>query len=163
MARPLALDIPAPEAVTAPVAALAAGVSVDCLRAWLRNDAVTLLVPRAGRGAWLRVAPVDVVRLAVLGRLVQFGFTVAEAAAIVRDRVDRQIEGVVMVAGDCPWPLLASQFHGRTLLIARDRFGSATVSFGRFSQHAMAALHLNLGAIVAEARRRVREHTGSAA
>ncbi len=155
----ITLDIQAPAPVTISVAAFAAGVSPDCMRGWLKRDALHLLVPRRTAGAWLRVAPVDIVRMAVLGHLVRFGLTVAEGAAIVRDRVDRQIEGVVMVAGDAPWSILVGQFRGRTLTVARDRFGSPAVAPNRFSHHSLAALHINLGAIAFDACRRVRAHS----
>jgi hypothetical protein len=153
------LDLKA-KAVTLPVAAYAAGVTPRTFRGWLEGTALVLLVPRTASGAWLRVAPVDLVRLAVLGRLVQFGFRIAEAGAIVREHIDRQIEAVIMVGGD-----LESKLRGLSLNVSHEPSGlavSVTTIFGtRPAKHTTAVLSIAVGYLASEARKRVRERVGA--
>jgi hypothetical protein len=162
---PISLDLKA-QPVTVPVAAYAAGVSPRAMRGWLENDAVNLMLPRRASGAWLRVAPVDVVRLAALGHMVQGGFTIAEANAVLLDCVDRHIEAVVMVGGGAPWFLIESRFRGLTLQISREPDGMAVsieTMFGhRPARHSAAVLSINIGHLASQARRRVRDKTGAA-
>jgi DNA-binding transcriptional MerR regulator len=126
--RPVKIEIPPVPGLTLPAAAYASRVDPVALRHWLDRRQVALLVPQRSRGAWRRLQPADIVRVAVIGYLVRFGFTVAEAREVVEKHVDRRLFGVVAVCGDIPWPLLRGRLFGLVLEISRQRDGTVVVS-----------------------------------
>jgi hypothetical protein len=163
---PIRLDLPHSAAVNLPVAAYGAGVAPDCMRAWLKSGSVRLLVPRRAAGKWLRVSPVDCVRLAILGHLLRFGATIAEANGVIIDSVDRHLEGIALSVGDVPWPQIASALRGHSLAVSRDHDGLVvayqTMFGGRPAKHnrRAALLTLEIGWIAAEVRERVKYQIG---
>lgn len=75
--------------ITFGFAAKAAGISEATLRNWLDRGQVWLEGDdEREEGAWRRFALVDVVRLAIVGRLVGYGLTVEQAAEYASDAFD---------------------------------------------------------------------------
>ena len=150
-----------PRAMTVPVAAYAAGVSADTIRNWLKGGAVRLLVPRSRPGAWLRCAPVDLVRLAIVGELVRFGFMLTEADNILASAIDPHVAGVALALGDIPWPILISRLYSHALTVSREPSGLAisyqTLTSRRTVPHTTAMLEVFVGRIAREVCGRVRE------
>lgn len=118
--------------MTLPATAYCARVAPDVLD---RRQVTTIVPPQPHSGAWRRFQPADVVRLAVIGRLMTFGFTVAEAHEIVVQYVDRALLAVVSVCGDIPWFLLRSRLYDFQLVVSRERGGEMQLS-GRCAQSA---------------------------
>lgn len=75
--------LPAPE-ISFGRAALCAGVNEKTLRGWLDRKQVTLSAEagRTGRG-WRRFTATDVVRIAIMKRIVDYGFGVEAADAVL--------------------------------------------------------------------------------
>lgn len=90
----MAPALPAPE-ISFGRAALCAGISEKALRGWLDRKLVTLSAEsqRAGRG-WRRFTVTDVVRIAVMKRIVDFGFGIEVADEMLR----RHFDGVAFTA-----------------------------------------------------------------
>jgi hypothetical protein len=146
--------------VSVPVAAYAAGVCPRTFRDWIANGAIRLLAPRSAPGRWLRVSPADIVRLAVAGRLLAFGFTLAEANEIIRDHLDTRIEGAASLAdGGASWHLLENLLRGHALTVSREPDGIAvsfaTIYGARTARHTGATLTVEVGWICTAARKAV--------
>jgi hypothetical protein len=149
------LDLGPTNHLTLPRAAHAAGVPARTFRGWIHSGALALLVPRRVANAWLRVSPADTVRLSVFGALIPFGLTMAEAGEIVRRHVDCHLSGVVLAAGDIPWPVLRMQLRDVVLRISRGPDGIECERLPcRTRAKYPAALDLNVGAILFETYRR---------
>src|SRR4051794_17486063 len=83
--------------VTVGMAANATGFSPRGLRLALGTGEKLPMLGDVERraGCWRRFSAVDVVRLAVLSRLVNHGFTVGEAASVIVRKVDPHLSGLV--------------------------------------------------------------------
>jgi DNA-binding transcriptional MerR regulator len=155
---PIKIQIPPVPGLTLPAAAFAARVEPDVLRHWMdRKQITTIVPPQPQSGAWRRFQPADVVRISVIGRLVAFGFSVAEAHAIVREYVDSAITSVIAICGDCPWFLLRDRFYDFELAISRERGGEVSVTRRgrRDDRHSFAWLTVDVGQIAYDAESRV--------
>lgn len=83
-------------------AASAASCPPSTLRNWLDRGQVTLAAD-VGRGrGWRRFTPLDVVRLALIKTLVDFGFTVRAADAALVDHYDRHAVRAAIIAELAP-------------------------------------------------------------
>jgi hypothetical protein len=136
------------------------------MRAWLKSGSVRLLCPRRAAGKWMRMAPVDCVRLAVLGHLIRFGATIAEANCVIIENVDRHLEGLALSIGDVPWSQLSTALRGHEMTVSRGADGLAVdyaTAFGRHpARHVRKAakLTLQIGWIAAEVRERIAYQIG---
>jgi hypothetical protein len=142
------------------VAAYAAGVCPRTFRDWIADGAITLLTPRSAPGKWLRVSPADIVRLSVAGRLLTFGFTLAEANEIIVKHIDTRIHGAASLAdGGASWHLLENLLRGHAITVSREPHGIA-VSFAtlygaRTARHTGATLAVEVGWLCTAARKAV--------
>jgi hypothetical protein len=115
-------------------AAWAAGVDLWPLRGWLAHGK---LEPEANAGrigaARHRFASVDVLRVAIVASLVRYGFSVAEADALVirhvapcwRTMVDFLTSKPPLQTLPVPLLALAGQLRGRVLRVSREKDGTA--------------------------------------
>lgn len=79
-------------------AATAASCPPSTLRNWLDRGQVTLAADVGRDGGWRRFTPLDVVRLALIKTLVDFGFTVRAADAALVAHYDRRAENAAAIA-----------------------------------------------------------------
>ncbi len=153
------MDAIASPTVTASLAASAAGFSWHTFRALMGREAFRLLGhPDRGAGQWRRFAPVDVVRLAVLRRLLAHGFALAEADGVLARSVDRLVFGMAKCGLDIPAGMLRGRLAGADLLVCR--FGREIGVELDYCGHGAAGaadtvLTLDLGRIAAEALARL--------
>ncbi len=156
------LDLGPVPTLTRPLASYAIGVDPRTVRGWVESGALGLLAPRAEAGKWMRLAPVDVVRLAVFGSLLRWGFTMAEAAGIVAGYVDPHLAGLVLAAGNAPWHLVRNALLGLVLAVSREPDGRVAVSAhcmrgSRPVWHQNAMLAVNVYQLVQSVHQRARE------
>jgi DNA-binding transcriptional MerR regulator len=115
--------------VTFSHAARAAGVTDRTLRNWLDRGQVILEGDDGRVGAtWRRFSILDVVRLAIIGRLVDYGVPVAEAYEIVADTIDPGLRGLM----DRPTTPrdLPELLRNMTVAVSREGGTTRKVSFG---------------------------------
>jgi hypothetical protein len=157
------LEVFEPEpGVSVPLAAHAAGVTVKTMRSWLTDNRIVLLVPRRSAGAWLRLAPIDVVRLAVAAQLLQFGFSIAESNEVLVEHLDRHLLGLSMLGeGGPPWHVLLSQMRGHSLAVSREHDGLAvtysTMLGTKQAGHVASTLTVHVGWLCEAAHSRISE------
>lgn len=155
--------------ITVSAAADAAGLTVRVLREYLSRGALPLLTPQARFGAWNRLCPADVLRLAVLGRLTLHGFTVSESAGVIVSHLDPRLANIAAAAGLIAWPLLRARLAGELLHVSREADGTIAATLSPFHGHrpsvhrAPAVLVVNVSALAATAADRVRNHPGTTA
>ena len=99
--------------VTVASAAHAAGFSLRGLRLIMGTHDVPLLgQAQRAAGCWHRFASVDVVRLAVLRRLLEHGFKVPDAVDVIGRTVDEHVFGLVRCGLDLPAHVLCDRMRG---------------------------------------------------
>ena len=127
--------------IPAGAAALAAGISVKVLQGWTDpgrapHDRVALLGdPEREPQKWRRFSPIDVVRLAVIGRLLRYGFTVAEANKILADTLDVALFALVSYR-DLPISFVLDRLHNFVIFAARTPTGIVAKWRNRMAQDA---------------------------
>lgn len=133
--------------VTLTRAAHAAGMSVRALRR------AALAVPRLGQpghmaGVWRRYSATDCVRLAVVGRLQDFGIGLA-AAVEVLEAVDNRLLSLVLCGIELPASFLTGRLDGLTVRIVPGPSGLDVYAAPRrvAPEPAPAALILDIGFI----------------
>jgi hypothetical protein len=156
---PIKIELPPVPGLTLPATAYCVRVAPDVLRHWRdRRQVTTIVPPQPHSGAWRRFQPADMVRLAVIARLVSFGFTIAEAHGIVVKYVDPSFSSVIAICGDCPWFLLRDRLYDFELVVSRERGGEiAVVPRGRRyeDQFSFAWLSLDIYRIASDVEARV--------
>ena len=145
-------------AIGLPVAAAVADTTPKAVGHWLAGGLALLAAPpRTGRQAHA-VYPLDVIRLAVTARLIEYGFSTVECAEILARSVDRLLEPV---APWCPdsWPVLRGRVADITIAVSREANGLAVSLSGPLgtvpAQHGAVAVTVDLFAIASEARARL--------
>jgi DNA-binding transcriptional MerR regulator len=155
---PIKIQLPPVPGLTLPAVAYCARIAPDVLRHWFdRKQVTTIVPPQHAPRAYRRFQPADVVRLAVIGRLVAFGFTLAEAHEIVVQYVDSALWAVVSICGDIPWFLLRGRLYDFELVISRERGGEVSVTRRgrRDDRPSFAWLTLDVGQICSDVESRV--------
>ena len=142
--------------VRLPRAAYAVGTTPKALSHWLAAGLPLLAHAERRGGAWHRVAPLDLIRLAVVRRLLPYGFSVAEAEGILARSVDGLLLAYPMSGLPCCWAIVQAKLFGRSLAVSRDpdgriRVGMDTLGDARGAER----LTLDLQAIAAETRARL--------
>ena len=100
-------------------AARAAGVTEKTLRNWLDRGQVILSGDDdREEGTWRRFSILDVVRLAIIGRISAYGLAVRDAAEIVSDMVDDRTQALMRFRSTPPGALVAG-LHGLRLAIQK--------------------------------------------
>ena len=97
------------------IAAHAAGISPRALRLALGSGGKIPLLGKVDRhavGTWRRFSPVDVPRLAVLARLINFGVPVSAAARVIASTIDQRLLGVTLCGIEIPNQVILTRFHG---------------------------------------------------
>ncbi len=133
--------------VTAADAARAAGLPYTQFRyiaAWLP----LLDMPNRRRGAWRRLSVVDVVRVAIAGRLHEFGFSATEAAEIIDRTVDHHISGLAACGLDLPDSFIINRMRGAVVYVTRQPDGGLDVRHTTTPDEA-AGVMFNLGMVAA--------------
>ena len=98
-------------------AARAAGLPEKTLRNWLDRGQVLLEGDDEREGGnWRRFSVLDVIRLAIIGRLVAYGLTVTMAYELVADTVDNQTRALIAYRNTPP-RALAAILSGITLAV----------------------------------------------
>jgi hypothetical protein len=99
-------------------AAVAAGLTEKTLRGWLDRGQV-ILEGDAEReeGAWRRFSILDVVRLAIIGRVVRYGFEVRTAYEIVASTVDGKLR-LVASYRNTPPSVIPAALQGLVIVLA---------------------------------------------
>ena len=138
--------------VTLTRAAHAAGMPVRVLRR------AALSVPLLGQpghmaGAWRRYSALDCVRLAVVGRLVDFGIILPAAVDVLEAGVDRHLMGLALCGVDLPASFLTERLAGLTVHVAPGPDGLDIYAAPRrlAPEPCPAALILDIGSIAADA------------
>ena len=146
------MDITAPS-ISLKCAADAAGLSPRWLRDLLAADGFTML-GHAGRkaGGWHRCAAVDVVRLRLLRRMMDHGFTPAEAATVLAGHIDPHLLGLTLCGVPLPVSWLQDRLAGGIMHVSRDPdFDDLDVWFGAANPDADVTTSFDLGVIGADA------------
>lgn len=134
-------------------AADAAGLSPRWLRDLLATGGFTML-GQVGRkaGGWNRCAAVDVVRLRLFRRMLDHGFTPAEAAAVLAVHLDRHLLGLTMCGVPLPVSWMQDRLAGGIMHVSRDPdFDDLDVWFGAANPDADVTTSFDIGVIVADA------------
>ena len=115
------MEVLAAPTVTLPRAANAAGFSTRALRLAMAPPHPFELLGQPGRLARTRnrFAPVDVVRLAIARRLLDFGLTLAEAQHTLDRSVDNHVSGLIGCGVALPSKFLLDRLDGLFIHIAR--------------------------------------------
>ena len=147
--------------VTLPRAAWAAGFTVRGLRAVMAAPGRVPLLGQPNRATAKRhrVASVDVVRLAVARRLLDFGFTVAGAVHVLDRSVDNHVSGLVGCGVSLPPVFLLDRLDGLHLHVSLDgdmaAIRTTRAGYPRPDSAHDTTLTINLGAVAADALRRL--------
>lgn len=106
-------------------AAHAAGVSTKTLRNWLDRGQITLQKDEERpEGGWRRFTPFDVARVAIMGRIVDYGFSVSAADALMAKYFDCSAPGLhatqQMIPDIASGSALSMVFGAKVLILCRD-------------------------------------------
>lgn len=101
-------------------AAFAAGFSKRGLRFALGTGHAFPMLGQVERPAncWRRFSVVDVVRLAILSRLVNHGFTVSAAAHVIASAVDPRLSGLLLCGVEPPRSAILDRLAGAALFVS---------------------------------------------
>lgn len=104
-------------------AARAAGLTEKTLRNWLDRGQVILTGDEEREGAsWRRFSLLDVVRLACVGRLASYGFSVRDAAVMVDDLIADRLS-LLRRYRNTPPNAIAAALHGTTIALSHNAGG----------------------------------------
>ena len=134
-------------------AAAASGFSARWLRDLLAVDGFTML-GQVGRkaGGWHKCAPVDVVRLRLFRRMLDHGFTPAEATTTLASHLDPHLLGLTLCGVSLPVSWMQDRLAGGIMHVSRDPdFDDLDVWFGAANPDADATTSFDLGLIAADA------------
>jgi DNA-binding transcriptional MerR regulator len=146
--------------VTARTTADAAGMTLRSLRNIVDRESFPLMCSsgRAGR-SWRRFSAADVVRLAVLRRLMDHGLNVAEGAFILDKSVDGVLFGAARCGMDLPARFILYRLDGYRLQVSREADGFALDAGSRPLPDRLAAVRLDVEWIAEAALERLAAHT----
>ncbi len=112
-----------------------------------------------GAGAHRRYSQLDVVRLAVAGRLISCGLAVAEAAHVVGETVGAALFAPATCGLTLPTTVIRMRLDGMVAYVVPRTGGLPAVQVGHFYSQAEAALVIQVGDIAGDALQRLGQRT----